>query len=133
MESSELRGLWCDGFLPEQYDVDSEHPSIRGDVWIAKGRRTMEKWVFTLFLGKPVPSATERTAVSQYSIEFSDGRLHATVRDGCDDHAGRPVAPNKLKKGGVLYPTERAADTFECDEIPLIVHHGGSSTVHTEG
>jgi hypothetical protein len=43
-------GLWCDGFIPEQYVLDCSPGRITGRVWIGFGRRTQEAWRFKLIL-----------------------------------------------------------------------------------
>jgi hypothetical protein len=46
----DYRYLWCDGFLPESYELDGSPRAITGDVWIGTGPRRQEKWSFTLIL-----------------------------------------------------------------------------------
>jgi hypothetical protein len=53
-----LRHLWCDGFIPEQYVLGGPEPCITGHAWICLGAR-QEQWKFTLFLPQPVASAEE--------------------------------------------------------------------------
>jgi hypothetical protein len=59
MPEKRLRRLWCDGFIPEAYLLDSESPCITGRAWIANGRSGQEQWKFTLFLRHPVGSRAE--------------------------------------------------------------------------
>ena len=54
-----LRGLWCDGIIPDQYLLNDETPRITGQAWIQNGRRGGEKWKFTLFLKRRVRSRSE--------------------------------------------------------------------------
>lgn len=57
-------GLWCDGFIPATYAIETAPAQITGNVWIGVGPREHEKWKFTLTLTKPAP---DRAAV-----EWSD-------------------------------------------------------------
>jgi hypothetical protein len=41
--------LWCDGFMPEEYDLGDVSPHIAGWAWIGEGR-TQDRWRFTLTL-----------------------------------------------------------------------------------
>lgn len=43
--------LWCDGFIPFQYELDGELPSIRGVAWICPGQ-DQQRWEFTLRLNQ---------------------------------------------------------------------------------
>jgi hypothetical protein len=45
-----LRFYWCDGLVPEQYDVVGGHWRILGFAWIGQGRN-QERWDFTLAAG----------------------------------------------------------------------------------
>lgn len=40
-------GLWCDGFLPNRYDLGGSTPTIEGDVWICSGTE-QQSWAFCL-------------------------------------------------------------------------------------
>jgi len=53
------RYWWCDGFIPEQYQVDSSEPKITGHVWIVDDQKPQACWQFTLFLDKPYASREE--------------------------------------------------------------------------
>ena len=44
------RGLWCDGFVPADYEISAQPPVIRGSVWIGLGAGSQEQWGFTLIL-----------------------------------------------------------------------------------
>lgn len=65
-EQPELRRLWCDGFVPEDYVLGGSDPTIRGQAWIGLGRvrggrgEGQEQWEFVLHLG---PQATDRTSI----------------------------------------------------------------------
>jgi hypothetical protein len=43
------RRYWCDGFLPETYELDSDSPRISGRVWLVDGQEQSE-WSFLLLL-----------------------------------------------------------------------------------
>lgn len=43
-------GLWCDGFIPDQYVLDCSPSCITGRVWIGFGPRKQEQWQFKLML-----------------------------------------------------------------------------------
>jgi|SRR5579871_6167259 len=58
MPENHLRFSWCDGFLPERYELEGPLPRIRGRVWICDGPNKVE-WEFTLFLEHPVGSPSE--------------------------------------------------------------------------
>lgn len=53
MPDNRLRGLWCDGFIPQRFLLDDPQPCITGRVWICSGPRQAE-WQFTLFLPQRV-------------------------------------------------------------------------------
>lgn len=55
MPDRRLRSWWCDGFIPEEYELRGPTPRISGYAWICKGR-IQEKWSFTLFLKEPAAS-----------------------------------------------------------------------------
>jgi len=52
IEECRRRGLWCDGFIPGQFDLKGDPPCIRGTAWVCPGEQ-QEAWDFTLLLGKP--------------------------------------------------------------------------------
>jgi hypothetical protein len=43
------RRYWCDGFVPENYEIDCDSPRIRGQIWIADHQK-QECWQFLLLL-----------------------------------------------------------------------------------
>ncbi|MBN1427737.1 MAG: hypothetical protein JXB07_05080 [Anaerolineae bacterium] len=59
----EIRSLWCDGFVPQQFALDANEPYIGGRVWIGGiiGRRPdyQEDWQFRLMIGKSIHSRAE--------------------------------------------------------------------------
>ena len=58
LRCADFRGLWCDGFIPEQFQVLDARPAITGIVWIAKSgnRGWQQRWRFTLLLPQDVRS-----------------------------------------------------------------------------
>ncbi|MGG6267659.1 hypothetical protein ACQ4M3_11625 [Leptolyngbya sp. AN03gr2] len=44
-----FRFLWCDGFIPVEYQLDYSAPKIAGKVWICNGQQQTD-WAFTLLL-----------------------------------------------------------------------------------
>jgi hypothetical protein len=57
-EDNGLRHYWCDGLVPEEYDLLGEPRCIRGRAWIGQGRR-QEQWNFTLLTTPPVMDRRE--------------------------------------------------------------------------
>ena len=47
IENNAFRALWCDGFIPESYVLDTRDPHIAGHVWICTGRQ-QDRWEFWL-------------------------------------------------------------------------------------
>jgi hypothetical protein len=66
MREVELRGWWCDGFLPEKFVVTRSGSHVAGRVWMDPGSRKSEGrckqtlWNFVLLLG---PRPMERDEV----------------------------------------------------------------------
>ncbi len=52
----DLRRLWCDGFIPEQYIFDDPSPRVLGRAWIGIGNWHQEEWKFTLLLDRFIRS-----------------------------------------------------------------------------
>jgi hypothetical protein len=52
-------GLWCDGFIPENYIFDRMPNYITGVVWIGTGPRGQEKWKFVLMLPSSLSSPSD--------------------------------------------------------------------------
>lgn len=47
-----LRFYWCDGLVPEDYELASAEPRISGAAWIGqKGQARQEPWRFSLVVG----------------------------------------------------------------------------------
>ena len=55
MPENHLRYLWCDGLIPERYDLGDSTPRISGRAWVCNGQRQAE-WEFILYLPHPVSS-----------------------------------------------------------------------------
>jgi hypothetical protein len=49
MSDRRFAELWCDGVIPEIYQIHEEPPMILGRAWICRGPRQSE-WKFQLFL-----------------------------------------------------------------------------------
>ncbi|WP_127501969.1 hypothetical protein [Actinoplanes solisilvae] len=47
-DDKQLRWFWCDGLIPEEYDLAGSAPSIRGRAWC--GADGQDRWRFTLIL-----------------------------------------------------------------------------------
>ena len=56
-EDRHLRGMWCDGIWPEEYDLAGEEPQIRGEAYF--GCTGQEIWRFTLIVERGVESAEQ--------------------------------------------------------------------------
>jgi len=53
-EDRSLRLTWCDGLIPEEYNLQTREPSIRGLAYC--GPSGQERWQFTLLIGSSVES-----------------------------------------------------------------------------
>ncbi len=51
---SRLRFCWCDGLVPEEYDLAGGERRIEGRAWCGQGGQ--ERWRFTLVLGQNAES-----------------------------------------------------------------------------
>ena len=45
-----MRHYWCDGLVPEEYDLAGDRPQIQGTAWC--GPSGQEPWRFTLEVGR---------------------------------------------------------------------------------
>ena len=52
-----LRHYWCDGLIPDDYDLQADEPCIRGLAYC--GQTGQEQWRFTLLIGSSVSSPKE--------------------------------------------------------------------------
>ncbi|HEY7120064.1 MAG TPA: hypothetical protein VH475_25985 [Tepidisphaeraceae bacterium] len=48
--AEEWRGLWCDGFIPEQFESVDGRMAMSGRVWMGWGDGRQESWRFVLFV-----------------------------------------------------------------------------------
>ncbi len=55
MRQRELRGWWCDGFIPEKFVVTGEGCHVAGKVWIGTGSE-QSLWNFVVLLGRSFKS-----------------------------------------------------------------------------
>src|SRR3954454_4228033 len=55
MRQRELRGWWCDGFIPDVFEIVGQRCRIVGKVWMALGKERQERWDFMLHLGPAGP------------------------------------------------------------------------------
>jgi hypothetical protein len=55
MRQRELQGWWCDGFIPDAFDVVGKRCRITGKAWMALGRERQELWDFVVHLGPARP------------------------------------------------------------------------------
>lgn len=58
MAKREHRRMWCDGFVPEVYELDEEPPCIRGTAWIGDSPNA-GPWTFRLILGRRYNTVAE--------------------------------------------------------------------------
>jgi hypothetical protein len=56
LKRPDLRRFWCDGFIPDRYDLTGPSPRITGRVWMGIGTSEQQEWEFALLLGSPVGS-----------------------------------------------------------------------------
>lgn len=70
MEDKQLRALWCDGIVPQQFLLEEDVPRVVGYAWMATGSRKQDQWEFVLFLPHPVAS---EEAVEWSSLLPPDG------------------------------------------------------------
>lgn len=59
LRKNEYRGLWCDGFIPEQFEFCDGQPVLTGSVWMGRGGRHQEQWRFVFLLPKGVTSEVD--------------------------------------------------------------------------
>ena len=56
---SRALGLWCDGFMPEEYILSGAGRHIRGMCWIGLGSKKQEQWRFKLILKDHISKHSE--------------------------------------------------------------------------
>jgi hypothetical protein len=54
LRGDEFGGLWCDGFIPEQFEMVDGRPAMTGLVWMGRGGKHQEAWRFTVLLPEHV-------------------------------------------------------------------------------
>jgi hypothetical protein len=54
LAGKEFCGLWCDGFIPEQFEIHAKGAFFTGRVWLGFGQKKQEAWDFCLHAGKKV-------------------------------------------------------------------------------
>jgi hypothetical protein len=59
MRQKELRGWWCDGFIPEKFVVTRSGCHIAGQVWMDNGRHHQTLWNFVVLLGRSIVTRDE--------------------------------------------------------------------------
>src|SRR4051794_8272972 len=98
MRDDRLRGLWCDGFIPEDFAVVGQRCRISGRAWMAFGQGRQESWRFILHL-EPAASreAIDRAAMlpaedvtGWLSLDFDTGFMKVDPRGAYAD--GKPPA-----------------------------------------
>ena len=55
MREKSLWRLWCDGFIPEDFEVIGQRCRMSGRVWMGLGNRDQACWTFVLHLGAATP------------------------------------------------------------------------------
>ena len=51
MRDQALHDVWCDGFIPEEFELVRDRCRMSGRVWIGFGSKRQECWRFILHLG----------------------------------------------------------------------------------
>ena len=56
LRGDDYRGVWCDGFAPEMFQLIGGRPTITGGVWLGKSgyRGGQEHWRFSLLLPESI-------------------------------------------------------------------------------
>ena len=55
MRQRDLQSWWCDGFIPDAFEVVGERCRMKGKVWMALGQERQELWNFAVSLGLARP------------------------------------------------------------------------------
>jgi hypothetical protein len=74
-----LRNYWCDGLVPDEYDLQSDEPCIRGRAYC--GQSGQERWRFTLLIGNSVGSPADIHWPSLLPADDVTGWLSPLPRD----------------------------------------------------
>jgi hypothetical protein len=86
-----LRGHWCDGLIPEEYDLQADESCIRGVAYC--GPSGQERWRFTLLVGPGANSAAEIDWASLLPADDVTGWLSPHRRERTliiDPHSAYP-------------------------------------------
>jgi hypothetical protein len=78
-KDGDLRANWCDGLVPDEYDLRSGQPAIRGMAYC--GHSGQERWRFTLLLGDDVGSRPDIDWTSLLPADDVTGWLTPRLRD----------------------------------------------------
>lgn len=90
-EDKGLRSHWCDGLIPEEYDLGAEEPCIRGTAYC--GPSGQELWRFTLLIGSGAKSPAEIDCISMVPSDDVTGWLSPHTRERTiilDPHSAYP-------------------------------------------
>jgi hypothetical protein len=104
MPQKEIRGMWCDGFLPDRFVATGRGSHVAGRAWMDDGHGNQSLWNFVLLLG-PLP--VERAAVNwsehlpaenstgwlylDFERQFLKIKLSAAYHDG-NSTATKPIS-----------------------------------------
>jgi hypothetical protein len=78
-EDKHLRYYWCDGLVPDEYNLQADPPCIRGLAYC--GQSGQERWRFTLVLGAALGSEEEIDWHSLLPAEHATGWLSPHPKD----------------------------------------------------
>ncbi len=94
MRQRELRGWWCDGFIPEKFVATGKGCHIAGQVWIDNGS-SQTLWNFVALLGPAAKSFDDvkwaelipaENLTGWLSLDFENKFLKMKVYAGVPDH-----------------------------------------------
>lgn len=105
IEECRSRALWCDGFIPDDYEFKLDRPIIRGSAWICPGSEQQE-WRFTLVLDG-APSARrhidweallpQEDATQWLFLDYEKRHIHLDPGAAVDDEPQRSCAMDRPK------------------------------------
>jgi hypothetical protein len=90
-EDKGLRSHWCDGLIPEEYDLQADEPCIRGIAFC--GPNGQERWRFTLLVGSRADAPAEIDWTALLPADDVTGWLSPHRRDWrliIDPHSAYP-------------------------------------------
>jgi hypothetical protein len=76
-----LRYHWCDGLIPEEYELTSVEPHIRGVAYCGQRGGTQERWRFALGVGQRVAYARQIDWSILLPSDYLTGWLTADVQN----------------------------------------------------